>query len=76
MIEDIRTEREKALAERRDKVVELYQETRQKFPDASENRIFQAIADEMGLSCVGVRTICIERGVTQPVGAASSSAAV
>lgn len=68
MIEDIRTEREKALAERRDKVVELYKDARQKFPEASENRIFQAIADQMGLSCVGVRTICIERGVTQPVG--------
>lgn len=69
MIDDIRTEREKALAERRDKVVELYEETRKKFPDASENRIFQAIADQMNLSCTGVRTICIERGVTQPVGA-------
>lgn len=69
MIEDIRTEREKELAERRDKVVELYKETRKKFPDASENRIFQAVADNMGLTCVGVRKICIERGVTQPVGA-------
>lgn len=70
MIDDIRTEREKFLAERRDKVVELYKETRKKFPDASENRIFQAVADAMGLTTVGVRSICIERGVTQPVGAA------
>lgn len=69
MIEDIRTEREKELAERRDKVVELYKETREKFPDASENRIFQAVAANIGLTCVGVRNICIERGVTKPVGA-------
>lgn len=75
MIEDIRTEREKMLAERRDRVVALYKEVRENYPDASENRIFQAIADEVGLSIVGVRTICIERGVTQPVGKAAQAQA-
>lgn len=72
MIEDIRTPREKALDERRDRVVALYKEAREKWPEASDNRIFKAVADEMGLSLVGVRGICIERGATRPVGASQS----
>lgn len=63
---DIRTDHEKKIAERRNKTAELYRQYREKFPDASDNRIFGVIAEEMGMTTPGVRSICIEMGVTKP----------
>lgn len=60
---DIRTDHEKKNAERRQKTAALYREYRKKFPDASDNRIFGCIAEELGMTTPGVRTICIEMGV-------------
>jgi len=68
-MEDIRTDHEKMIAKRREDVVNRYKKLREKHPGASDNRIFVCIADELGMTTPGVRTICIEMGATQPVNA-------
>lgn len=65
MSTDIRTDYEKRTAERRGRVAALYRKYRDKFPEASDNRIFGCIAAELGMTIPGVRGICIETGVAR-----------
>lgn len=66
-MEELLTDHEKKLAQRREEVVTRYKRLREKYQDASNNRIFGCIAEDLGMTIPGVRTICIEMGATQPV---------
>lgn len=48
------------------RVIEMYKELVERYPDASKARIFETIADELNLTSVGVRNILIKHGEYVP----------
>ncbi len=63
MSTDIRTDYQKRSEALRLRVAALFQKYREKFPEASDNRIFELIAADLGLTRTGVRGMCIKAGV-------------
>ena len=66
-IKDIRTEYQKKMDKQREVIEERYNAYRNAYPDAKDNRIFETIAAELGMTRDGIRSICIRHGITQPV---------
>lgn len=65
-VKDIRTEHQKQKDQLKDKIRDLYRAYRAAFPEAKENRLYLAIAEELGMTREGVRGICLRNGITQP----------
>lgn len=55
------TKKEKERLDLHSSVKSRYRELRSEYPDVSDNRLFVAIAEEMGLSTPGIRKIVLGR---------------
>lgn len=48
------------------RVIEMYRELVEKYPNSSKTRVFETIADEFNMTTVGVRNILIKKGEYEP----------
>ncbi len=65
---DLRTPAQRATDERQDRICEQFLEMYSQHPDVAVNRIIQKIADDSGLTLMGVKGILIKRGIYVPNG--------
>jgi len=63
---DLRTPSEKARDERNESVVKRYRTLSADQPEAAPNRIFTVIANEFGMSVMGIKGIVSRAGLYQP----------